>query len=172
MVADREMYAKFYESLEKDAKEADDILLCVLINSEGDVIRRNDPTYTGYRYCMLVIESYYKKRIFEAKTFKHEVELLKNESPILLKGSNKQLVKENLSPFTDRVIFESDFAFSELKIEDWASQGDSRLGFSKTYFIIEPAVFSFLMYYDIYKEDEIKQLEKETLSYVKKLGKQ
>ena len=170
-VAEREPYDKLYKRLERGAAEVNKILLCVLVNSGANIIKRNNSSYLGYKYCLFTIENRYKKMIVSGDVFQREIKRLKEFSLTMAKDGNQQLINEKLSPFTCKTIFENEFSFSEINIEDWAIQGEYRIGFTETYFNINNIMYTFLMYYDIRDIEDIESLTRETISYIDVLGK-
>ena len=170
-VASRDLYAKLYESLERKAKNVNDILLCVLINSYDDKIRQQDPTFNLYRYCLFSIDNDYSQHRFGKGTFKYEIQNLKEILPILTADSNQHLEKENLSPFSYKFIFENNFAISQMRIEERPSQERDRIGFTNTYFVVDSLAITFLLYHDICDQADIDKLMEETLLFVRSVSR-
>ena len=171
-VASRDLYANLYESLERKAGKTDDMLLCVLVNSEDNTIRERNPEYKGYRYCFFRIEKVYIQHRFIDWPFKYEIQNLKEIQEILVKEGNEHLAKDNLSPFSSISIFENDFVIAMFHLEDYASQDKSRIGFTTTYFVKDVICITFLIYYDIYDQEDINQLKGTTISYARLVGGQ
>ena len=172
VVADEYLYRNLYHSIKNKINEIEDILLCVLVNFDDDAYKKVDPSFKGYRYSYFKIDYDYKKYIINKNSFEKEIENLKYLTKVISEETNQHLVKEKLSPFTFRFIFENNKILSLIAIEDRPSQFKYRIGFSKSYILVEPLIITVLLYHDINNETDLARLQDETLTYAKRVSEQ
>ncbi|MDL2210410.1 hypothetical protein LJC26_06365 [Desulfovibrio sp. OttesenSCG-928-O18] len=166
-----EEFAETYRRIVDREKRLENILLCILVDSNEAKARRSGTYSNKYKSITLSIVNIYVDERYSHIEFEKEKLEIKNMKNDAINWANSELKKMGRSPFTMKIFFENKNAVSFLELEDYASQGDFRMGVTTSYIFFDNVVIMSLLHKYIYEENDLDVILQDTITYAKQISR-